>query len=73
MKRSEYRTTNFSLIEYFAENNFKPLNLNSLVSKLLRDYKSNPKRYVLANDNIPFKSEANFKISIQVSIKKNKD
>jgi len=72
MKRSQYRTTNFSLIEYFADNNFKPLNLQTLVSKIIRDYKSNPKRYVLAHDNVPFKSEANFKMSIQSSIKRNK-
>ena len=72
MKRSEYRTTNFSIIEYFANNDFKPLLLNSLISQLIKDYKSNPKKYVLAHENVPFKSLSNFKSSSQSSIKRNK-
>ena len=35
MKKSKYRTSNFSLIEYFVNNNFQPLNLNYLISKLI--------------------------------------
>ena len=72
MRRSEYRTTNFSIIEYFAKNDFKPLFLKDLITQLLKDYKLNPKKYVLAHENTPFKSLTNFKLSIQSSIKRNK-
>ena len=60
MKNSQFRTTNFSLIEYFAENNFRPLVIDELISKLLKDYKSNPKKYILSSDKGSFKSEKEF-------------
>lgn len=72
MKNSQFRTTNFSLIEYFAENNYKPLVIDELISKLLKDYKSNPKKYILSSDKGSFKSEKNFKKSINISISRNK-
>ena len=73
MKKSQFRTTNFSLIEYFAENDCKPLNQDALIVKLLLDYKDNPKKYVLSNDrNSSFKCEKNFKSSIILSISRNK-
>ena len=50
MKNSQFRTTNFSLIEYFVENNFKPLDEEELISKILDDFKANPNKYVLSND-----------------------
>ena len=31
MKKSKFRTTNFSLIEYFVDNDFQPLNKNFLM------------------------------------------
>ena len=64
MKKSKYRTSNFSLIEYFVNNNFQPLNLNYLISKLIEDYNSNPERYVLSDNKKIFKSEKTFKQSL---------
>ncbi len=72
MKNSQFRTTNFSLIEFFVANNFRPLIIEEIVSKLLKDYKSNPKKYILSNDKGSFKSEKNFKKSIYLSIARNK-
>ena len=72
MKQSQFRSTNFSLIEYFADNKFKPLIQEILIAKLLFDYKKNPNKYVLANDKGTFKSEKNFKSSISSSIARNK-
>ena len=72
MKNSKYRTTNFSIIEYFVENNFEPLDEEELITKILKDYKSNPNRYVLSKDKVCFKSERSFKQSIKLSISKNK-
>ena len=72
MRKSQFRTTNFSLIEYFADNNYKPLIQETLITKLLFDYKKNPKKYVLSNERSSFKSEKNFKSSIMLSISRNK-
>ena len=72
MKNSQFRTTNFSLIEYFVENNFKPLDEEELISKILDDFKANPNKYVLSNDIGSFKSEKSFKHSVRISISKNK-
>ncbi len=71
MKESDFRTTNFSLIEYFAENNFNPLNEKELISRILSDYKSNPSRYVLSNSQNNFKSEKSFLSSVKNSISRN--
>ena len=72
MTRSKYRTTNFSLIEYFADNNFQPLNMDMLIITLVLDYKSNPTKYVLSNEISHFKNEKTFECSIKNAIKKNK-
>ena len=72
MTKSKYRTTNFSVIEYFAENGFQPLNIELLIISLVMDYKSNPKKYVLSNENTHFKSEKTFESSIKNALKKNK-
>ena len=71
MTKSKYRTTNFSIIEYFSKNNFEPLNVDDIIFSLGVDYKSNPEKYVLANNN-HFKSERTFISSIKNSIGKNK-
>jgi hypothetical protein len=65
MTKSKYRTTNFSLIEFFAFHNFQPLNLESLIVNLVFDYNSNPKKYVLSNENSHFKSQKTFVNSIK--------
>ena len=72
MAKSKYRTTHFSLIEYFADNNFQPINISFVIIHLVSDYKSNPKKYVLCNENSHFKSEKTFENSIKYAIKKNK-
>ena len=72
MKRSKYRTTNFSIIEYFVQNNFQPLNQEEIILKLLNDYKSNPDRYVLTKINRNFKSALSFQRSIIFSLSTNK-
>lgn len=71
MKESQFRTTNFSLIEYFAENNFNPLNEADLIERILSDYKLNPSRYVLSNAKGNFKSERSFLRSVKNSIIRN--
>ena len=72
MKKSKYRTTNFSLIEYFAENNFHPLNKKSLINKLLKEYNSNPQKFVLSKGNGKlFNSTSSFMRSILYHISKN--
>ena len=68
MKSHSLYTTNFSLIEYFVKNEFNPYNKDKLIALLLKDYRSNPKRYVLANGEGTFKSERGFKSSISLSI-----
>ena len=72
MTRSKYRTTNFSVIEYFSQNNFQPLNIDLLIITLVLDYKSNPKKYVLSNESSHFKSEKTFESSIKNALNKNK-
>lgn len=72
MTKSPYRTTNFSLIEYFAGNNFQPINISIVIVHLVQDYKLNPTKYVLSNENTHFKSEKTFETSIKNAIKKNK-
>lgn len=72
MEENQYRTTNFSLIEYFSKNDFKPLIQEELVAKLLKKYNENPSRFVTASDIRSFKSEKNFKNSIYTSISRNK-
>ena len=71
MKKSEHRTTNFSLIEYFAKNDFHPLKKNELINKLLKDYKEHPSLFILANKKEIFKNEKSFRNSIIISIKRN--
>ena len=71
MKKSEHRTTNFSLIEYFTKNDFHPLKKNELIKQLLKDYKENPSLFILANKKEIFKNEKSFKNSIIISIKRN--
>ena len=71
MKKSKYRTSNFSLIEYFVDNDFQPLNKNYLILNLIQDYNSNPKRYVLAKKRGIFKSEKSFKQSIMHYVQHN--
>lgn len=71
MKQSKYRTTNFSLIEYFVNNDFQPLNKNFLILHLMIDFNADPKRYVLAKKNEMFKSEKSFRQSVLHHIRKN--
>lgn len=72
MGKSEFRTTNFSLIEYFAENDFNPLYEKDLIDRILSDFKSNPNRYVLSRERGFFKNEKTFLNSVKTSISKNK-
>mgnify|MGYP006916216801 FL=1 len=72
MTKSKYRTTNFSVIEFFAFHNFQPLNMESLILNLVVDYNSNPNKYVLSNEISHFKSQKTFENSIKNSINKNK-
>ena len=72
MKDNEFRTTNFSLIEYFVKNDFRPYNQEELILLLLNDYNMNPTKYILSHDRRIFKNEASFKISIKLSISRNK-
>ena len=68
MKNSIFRKTNFSLIEYFVENDFKTFKQEEMILLLLTDYKKNPTKYILANDKSNFKNEKSFKTSIKFSI-----
>ena len=72
MSKSSFRTTNFSLIEYFALNNFQPINIGIVIVHLVQDYKSNPNKYVLSNEIGHYKSEKTFENSVKNAIKKNK-
>ena len=72
MKNSTFRTTNFSLIEYFVKNDFKTFKQEELILLLLNDYKKNPNKYILAKDKGNFKNEKSFKTSIKFSICRNK-
>ena len=72
MTRSQYRTTNFSIIELFSDNNFQPINIKLAIIHLVSDYKSNPKKYVLSRENSHYKSEKTFEKSIRNAINKNK-
>ena len=72
MQNSSFRTTNFSIIEYFVKNDFNPFNQEELITLLLKDYRNNPSKYVLANDKGQFKNEKSFKGSINSSISRNK-
>ena len=71
MRKSQFRTTNFSLIEYFAENDFNPLYEEDLIDRILSDYKSNPSLYVTREKGF-FKNERTFLKSVKASISKNK-
>lgn len=71
MGRNNRRTTNFSLIEYFAVNNFQPINIKIIIMHLVDDYKQNPSKYVLSNETANFKNEKTFISSIKKAIKKN--
>ena len=71
MKKSKFRTTNFSLIEYFVDNDFQPLNKNFLILNLIQDYNSDPDRYVLSSKKGIFKSEKSFKQSIMHYVRHN--
>ena len=65
MKNSEYRTINFSLIEYFVNNNFHPLDKEFLILNLSIDYTINPERYIITkNKNEVYKSEKTFRKSL---------
>ena len=70
MKRSKYRTTNFSIIDYFVKNNFHPLNKRTLISNLLNDYKASPNSFI-SQVNSLIKTENDFKRSILMYIKYN--
>ena len=72
MRKNHYKTTNFSLIEYFADNNFQPINIKFALIHLVSDYKLNPKKYVVSNENSHFKSEKTFEKSIKNAINRNK-
>ena len=72
MENSQFRTTNFSIIQFFSQNNFKPLNQEEVIKRLLEDYKNNPTKYVLSNEKSNFKNISTFKSSILGSISKNK-
>ena len=72
MKKNKYRTINFSLIEYFEENNFQPLNKKKIISKLLKEYNSNPQKFVLSKGNGKlFNSISSFMRSILYHISNN--
>ena len=70
MKRSKYRTTNFSIIDYFVKNNFHPLNKRNLITNLLNDYKASPNSFI-SQVNSLIKTENDFKRSILMYIKYN--
>ena len=72
MENSQFRTTNFSLIQFFSQNNFKPLNQEEVIKRLLEDYKENPTKYVLSHEKSNFKNISTFKSSIISSISRNK-
>ncbi len=72
MEKSQFRTTNFSIIQYLAKNRFKPLKQDDIINRLLEDYKQDPKKYILSNEKTNFKNINTFKSSILVSISKNK-
>jgi len=72
MKKNDFCTTNFRIIEMFAENDFKPFNIEDLTTKLLNDYKENPNKFILSNCKGSIKSEKNLKNSINISILRNK-
>ena len=72
MKKNDFCTTNFKIIEMFAENDFKPFNIEDLTTKLLNDYNENPNKFILTNCKGSIKSEKNLKNSINMSISRNK-
>ena len=71
MKKNDYRTSHFSLIEYFVRYDFIPLNKDFLLDCILIDYKKNPGRYVLAKGKEIFKSEISFMRSVKHYMSKN--
>ena len=72
MKDNEFCTTNFRLIQIFAENGFKAFKIDDLTTKLLNDYNENPKKFVLTNCKGTIKSQKNLRNSINLSIARNK-
>ena len=70
MKRSKYRTTNFSIIDYFVKNNFLPLNKRTLIKNLLNDYKASPNNFISQGNSL-IKTENDFKRSILMYFKYN--
>ena len=72
MKNRQYCTSNLRLIEYFEENNFKPLIQEDLISKILKEYKNNPSKFILPNNNGNYKSEKLLKKSVNITISSNK-
>ena len=72
MKNRQYCTSNLRLIEYFEDNNFKPLIQEDLISKILKEYNNNPNKFILPNNNGNYKSEKLLKKSINITISSNK-
>ena len=69
MKNRQYCTSNWRLIEYFEENNCKPLIQEDLISQILKEYNNNPNKFIFPNNNGNYKSE---KKSINITISSNK-
>ena len=72
MKNNQFCTLYSKLIEYFEENNFQPLIQEKLIAKILKEYNSNPDKFILPNNKGKYKSEKFFKKSVEVTISNNK-
>lgn len=72
MKENEHRTTNFATILYIEENNYEKISMDSIKSKLKKDFSLNKYLFVNSRNNTPFESERNLIQSLTASIARNK-
>ena len=72
MKKSPIRTTNFSIILYLVEKNYKRLPVESIIEKLEIDFSKKPQMFINTTKNQPFEDERKFINSLNCSIRRNK-
>ena len=72
MKKSPIRTTNFSIILYLVEKNYKRLPVESIIKILENDFSKKPQMFINTTKNQPFEDERKFINSLNCSIRRNK-
>ena len=71
MSRKQNRTTNFAVLLYIVENNFKVLSLSEIKEKIKEDYAKDSKMFINSLNTFFFESEKKVLASLNIGLTRN--